>query len=495
MSDSVDEANSVVTATVATDTGSPASYSVGTPGSAMVTVQDNVTTRPVTTTSGGGGGGGGPPPVPIPSDADFDWNVTRDIESLDPDNELPTGIWSDGGTLWVIENSASGADRVFAYDLLTGERKPDTEFELESRNRFSHGIWSDGEIVWVADSGQDQLFAYVLESGERDEAREFALAERNRDPRGIWSDGEVMYVLDSVKDALFAYKLATAELLAEYPLDKLNQSPRGIWSDGVTIWVSDDGAKRLFAYEVDGEALSRNEDLEFTFRSLLKAGNGNPRGIWSDGDIMYVVDEQDHKVYTYNIPDATIAQLASLSLDELELEEFSPHRSEYAASVAYDLAATTVAAVATQETAKVIIEPADADGDPENGHQVTLGSETAITVTVTSADGSRTKAYVVQVSKPPCLSGLTEERLSEVAFAGGSISELEACARSLNVTAFYHYADAVWTAFFLDAPEFLSQSFGNRFAEGLPPDTSLIANREPAPIAASSAGGQEQAQP
>ena len=105
-----------------------------------------------------------------------------------------------------------------------------------------------------------------------------------------------------------------------------------------------------------------------------------------------MVDEQDDKVYTYNIPDAIIAQLASLSLDERELEEFSPNRFEYAASVAYDLAATTVAAVATQETAKVMIEPADADGDPENGHQVTLGSETAITVTVTSADGSRTKS-------------------------------------------------------------------------------------------------------
>ena len=42
-SDSVDEANSVVTATVSADTGSPASYSVGTPASAMVTVEDNDT--------------------------------------------------------------------------------------------------------------------------------------------------------------------------------------------------------------------------------------------------------------------------------------------------------------------------------------------------------------------------------------------------------------------------------------------------------------------
>ena len=154
------------------------------------------------------------------------------------------------------------------------------------------------------------------------------------------------------------------------------------------LWVSDDGAKRLFAYEVDGDALRRNEDLEFTFRSLLKAGNGSPRGIWSDGDVMYVVDEQDDEVYTYNIPDAIIAQLASLSLSELELEEFAPNRFEYAPSVAYDLAATIVEAVATQEAATVMIEPADADGDPENGHQVTLGAETAITVTVMSADGS-----------------------------------------------------------------------------------------------------------
>ena len=46
-SDSVDEANSVVTATISADTGSPASYSVGTPASAMVTVEDN-DTRDVT---------------------------------------------------------------------------------------------------------------------------------------------------------------------------------------------------------------------------------------------------------------------------------------------------------------------------------------------------------------------------------------------------------------------------------------------------------------
>ena len=577
-SDSVDEANSVVTATISADTGSPASYSVGTPGSAMVTVQDDdstitvpgaptalsataaggtqinlswtaptddggspisgykievspdgaadwtelvantgntdttyahielvvgtsryyrvsainsagvggpsniddATTGVITRrTTGGGGGGGGPPPVPIPSDADFDWNVTRDIESLHRDNDLPTDIWSDGATLWVLENSASGADRVFAYDLRSGERVEEREFELESRNRFSHGLWSDDETVWVADSGQDRLFAYVLASGERLAERDIELAERNRDPRGIWSDGETLYVLDSVEDALFVYDFETGELLAEYPLDKLNKSPRGIWSDGVTIWVSDDGAKRLFAYEFEDTAMTRNEDLEFTIRALFKAGNGNARGIWSDGDVMYVVDEQDDHIYSYNIPDVTIAQLASLNLSGIDIEEFSAIRLDYTGAASLDAATTTVEAVATQDAARVTILPNDADSNAENGHQVALGAETEISVTVRSKDGSRVKTYYVQVSKPPCLTGLTENRLSEVTFIGDSVSELEACARSLDVSALYHSRNAVWTALFLipDLPEFLNQPFRNRFLQGLPPGELLIANR------------------
>ena len=306
---------------------------------------DSSSTSTSNSGAGGGGGGGGPPPVGVPSDADFDWNVTRDIESLDGDNELPTDLWSDGETIWVLDNASSGPDSVFAYDLDSGERQAAFEFELDSRNRFSHGLWSDGETAWIADSGQDRLFAYELESGERSEEHDVELAERNRDPRGIWSDGEVMYVLDSVKDALFVYNLETGELLAEHALDKLNRSPRGIWSDGVTLWVSDDGAKRLFAYRIEDGALVRDEDEEFSFRSLLKAGNGDARGIWSDGDVIYVADEQDDKLYSYNLPDAIDARLASLSLSDVEFEDFSPRRLSYTAEAQTGATLTTVAAI------------------------------------------------------------------------------------------------------------------------------------------------------
>ncbi len=432
-------------------------------------------TPPTTVGGGGGGGGGGPPPVPIPSDKDFDWNVTRDIESLDHENDLPTGMWSDSTILWVVENAATGADRLFAYNLLSGERLSDHEFELDRRNRFSHGIWSNGEVVWIADSGQDMLFAYDLHSGERLDERDIALAERNKDPRGIWSVGETIYVLDSVKDALFSYNLETGELLAEYPLDKLNKSPRGIWSDGVVLWVSDDGAKRIFAYRpVDGE-LERIEDEEFTFRSLLKAGNGNPRGIWSDGDIMYVADEQDDKVYTYNIPDASIALLGSLSLTDVDIGTFRPDLMKYSATAAPELTTTTVMAQATQEKATVVIEPDDADGDLSNGHQVALRDETTIAVTVASSDGSRVNTYEIAVRKPPCLVGLGDERLSEVTFSGGSLEALARCAQAHGVAVLLYWSGDSWLLFALGQPEFLNRPFHRAFETGVPAGTTLIA--------------------
>ena len=282
-------------------------------------------------------------------------------------------------------------------------------------------------------------------------------------------------MLDSVKDALFVYDFETGELRAEYPLDKLNKSPRGIWSDGVMLWVSDDGAKRLFAYRVEDETLKRHEDEEFTFRSLLKAGNGDARGIWSDGDVVYVADEQDDKVYTYNVPDATIALLASLSLSDIEIDGFSSGRLTYTALAETAATVTTVEAVAMQEAATVVIEPTDSDGDAENGHQVALGAETEISISVTSSDGSRVKSYRVLVEKPPCLPGLTTERLSEVTFVGGSVEDLDRCASEQGVAAFFYWTGDSWLLYPPDAPEFLSRQFNQHFSDGVPAGAPLIA--------------------
>ena len=358
----------------------------------------------------GGGGGGGGPSGPSPSEADFEWTVKHDIDELDGGHDTPAGLWSDGTTLWVLENGDGADDAIYAYDLKTGERVEDREFELDEANRAPRGVLSDRTVLWVSDSGRNRLFAHDLASGERLPERDIALAERNRAARGIWSDEETLWVLDGGKDSLSAYDLGSGELLAEYTLDPANNDPHGIWSDGVTVWVSDDGAKQLFAYrlparpgapaveDAEPQALERVREEDFT--ELSSASNNSPRGIWSDGDVMYVADESDDKVYTYNMPDAIDARLASLTLSGVEIGEFDGERTEYEGVPGEGVTETTIKATTVQRRTDVDIDPPDADGDESNGYQVTLEGVSEITVTVTSADSSRTKTYRVAFAPP-----------------------------------------------------------------------------------------------
>ena len=425
--------------------------------------------------------------------------MTRDIEELDGGNDRATGVWSDGTTLWVADNADGAGDTVYAYDRASGERLTEREFALHETNRAPRGFWSDRSVVWVSDSGRERLFAYDLATGERLEEREFALAAGNSDARGIWSDEETMWVLDGRTDALFAYALASGELLAEYALDSANDDPRGIWSDGVTIWVSDHGAKRLIAYRLpvlpdaetdpgeedaddDARELERVSDEEFT--ELSKASNNSPRGIWSDGEVMYVADESDDRVYSYNMPDAIDARLASLTLSGVDIGEFSSSNTEYEAVVADGVTETTVEAEAMQRRTDVAIDPPDADVEAD-GHQVALQDLGEITVTVTSADGSRTRVYRVQFPEtgwdpardpwPHCLRGAVSEGFSLVVYEGGSVEELVSCAESRDIVALYALHEGVYVSHILGAPDFVNREFREIFADGLPVMVPLVA--------------------
>ena len=455
---------------------------------------------------GGGGGGGGP----SPSEVDFEWNVTRDIDELDGGQDKPSGQWSDGATLWILENGDGAGDAVYAYDLATGERVEEREFELDEANRAPRGVSSDRTTLWISDSGQEKLFAHDLETGERLPERDIALAERNRAARGIWTDGETMWVLDGGKDALFAYDLESGELLAEYALDSANDDPHGLFFDGVTFWVSDHGEKRLFAYRLkageDGEdELERNRDEEFPSTVLSRASNNSPRGIWSDGEVMYVADESDDKVYSYNMPDAIDARLASLTLSGVDIGEFSPGQTDYEGVAADGVTETTVEAEATQRRATVIVSPSDADGDPENGHQVAVEAGSEITVTVTSADGNRTRVYRVRFGGPEheapsgptshCFRGDVVEGFSLLIYEGGSLENLVVCAASRYVVALYVLDHGVYVPYIVGAPDFVNGSFHELYPDGVLPLTPLVAGSDGPPSGGHVVEGLAQDEP
>ena len=447
-------------------------------------------------TGGGGGGGSGP----SPSEVDFEWNVARDIESLHPGSDRSTSIWSNGKTLHIADNGDGSAAAVYAYDLATGERLEDREFALDGTDRAPRGFWSDGETVWVSDSGQERLFAYDLATGDRLEDQEIELAEGNADAPGIWSDETTVWVLDR-SGALFAYDLANGELLAVRELASANDDPRGIWSDGVSVWVSDHIDKRLFAYRLPSldaqEDTSEEEDLELErvtdeeFDKLPRVSNNSPRGLWSDGDVMYVADQSDGRVYSYNMPDAIDARLASLTLSGVDIGEFSSDTTEYEGVAGEGVTETTVEASAAQRRATVAIEPADSD-EVRDGDQAGLDGLEEITVTVTSADESRRRVYRVRFgdaaeeedSTAACLRGAVTVGFSLLVYGGGSVDDLETCAQSRSVTALYVPHEGEYLPYILGAPDFVNEEFVALYPEGLPALTPLIAKSEGPPSAA-----------
>ena len=426
--------------------------------------------------AGGGGGGAAAPTGPTLSDEDFAWNVSRDIDALDAGNDGATGLWGDCATIWVAQNSDGGGDGVYAYDLASGERVEDREFELDTANLAPRGLWSDRETIWVSDSGKEKLFAHDLESGERLEDRDLALGEANGDARGIWSDGETMWVLDGRDESVYLYDLGSGEQTAVYEFDSANDDPHGVWSDGTTVWVSNHEPKRLFAYRLVDGALVRESDEDFT--TLSPAGNNSPRGIWSDDSVIYVVDALDAKIYSYNMPDGIDARLASLTLTHIDIGEFSPGRTEYTGILTGGAGKTVIEASPVQPGATVAIVPSDVDGDLENGHQAGVDEGTEVRLTVTSEDGSRERVYRVAVEVPECLRGLKSARFSLVVYAGGHFGQLEGCARSKQVTAFYSWVDGDFVRYILGAPDFVNERFRALFPNDLPADTPLIAQRD-----------------
>ena len=57
------------------------------------------------------------------------------------------------------------------------------------------------------------------------------------------------------------------------------------------------------------DALELDSVTDEEFTKLGRASNNSPRGIWSDGEVMYVADASDGRVYTCNMPDALDARL------------------------------------------------------------------------------------------------------------------------------------------------------------------------------------------
>ena len=220
-------------------------------------------------------------------------------------NTNPLGLWSDGTTLWVVDNNLSdnSKDKIFAYTLADGSRDADKDIETlnAAGNNVPIGLWSNGTTLWVSDIVDGKLYAYTLSDGSRDAAKDINLDDANSNPLGLWSDGTTIWVVNNKdtgdgdpntdEDKIFAYTLSTGARNAAKDINTLNSAnnntPYGLWSDGTTLFVYDSGSLgRVYAYTLSSGV--RNPQKEFG----APLGSGG-RGIWSDGNTLWVADSSN----------------------------------------------------------------------------------------------------------------------------------------------------------------------------------------------------------
>ena len=329
------------------------------------------------------------------------WHRDLDFNALNAaGNSQPRGLWSDGITMWVADASDA---RIYAYKTADKTRDPAKDFNtlIAAGNTSPMGIWSDGTTMWAADWQDDKLYAYKMSDKSRDLAKDFNTlsAAGNTNPTGIWSDETTMWVADTA-DRIYAYNMSDKRRNPSEDFDTYNtignRYIQGIWSDGTTMWAADfavaNGISKIYAFNL----LSKNRDVAKDFNMLSTAGNNQPRGLWSGGETMWVVDSSYDKIYAYHLSDT--ASLRSLEVSDTQLSPaFRKSIVEYSA-VTDSITNVTITAIADRSEASISISPTDADPNTD-GHQVDMseGSNT-ITITVTASNTRISgRTYTVRV--------------------------------------------------------------------------------------------------
>ena len=94
------------------------------------------------------------------------------------------------------------ADRTLGGDF--GARDSDKDITLASANTDPTGIWSDGDTMWVADWFGQRAYAYALVGSAREADLEFELGAG---PRALWSDGTTMWAMTSAGKKIYSYRM------------------------------------------------------------------------------------------------------------------------------------------------------------------------------------------------------------------------------------------------------------------------------------------------
>ena len=189
-------------------------------------------------------------------------------------------------------------------------RPLDEDFEtLHTSNTEASGLWGNNTTLFVGQYSTQthrtaKLYQYNRSSRENESTTTLDTIsglDATSMPRGIWSDGTYLWMVarSSQVEAitLTDNSYAAGQSFTTY----YDSGTRGIWGNSSTIWVSYTtttvGGDTLWAYRKDSKEFDHDKHID------LHDDNGDPKGIWSDGTTMWVIDEVDLKAYAYGLND------------------------------------------------------------------------------------------------------------------------------------------------------------------------------------------------
>ena len=236
-----------------------------------------------------------------------------DFDMLHTSNTEPTGIWGDATTLYVGNpGDTKEAAKVFTYNrddqAHAGTIAVGGLSGWTGGTSSPQGIWSDGTYLWVADPGGGDVDAVNFKADppthNADESFSFSDVASGSDTYGLWGNSSIIWVAwdDTfyISNRIYAFGKGDKKIGHSLSLDGSNAIPRGIWSDGTTMWVIDADDNKAYAYVLSAGATFGDRDQEQEFN--LDPANTSPVGIWSDGDTVWVSDQTGGKLYAYYLP-------------------------------------------------------------------------------------------------------------------------------------------------------------------------------------------------
>lgn len=350
-----------------------------------------------------------------------DRKTSHDFDLSAQSPRTPAGLWSDGTNMYIADMHVEkrghrySSPRIYVYDMDSRDHVrtlPTTDGHHPGNWTFyPTGLWSDGATLWVTNRWDGTAVdAYDLNDwGRRPGLDITGLSGDNSGPQGIWSDGVHMWVADRNADKVFVYDLPDDARLGSLEVSDVNLRDFSPDLAGYARNVAGDTTR----VTVDAAALRRDAAVGITPADADTLTGGHQVDIVANGVTaitVTVTDGAEEQVYT-----VALTQLAGTTgtlSDDTALSELSlsglvllpPFRSgttEYMHWMTDEQIAegltTTVTATPRHSGATVHITPDDADGATTDHELEAEGAGVFLAVAVTAQDGSATQTYTVHL--------------------------------------------------------------------------------------------------